>query len=57
MSSEPTSRANDALIEELRDAVGDEAVERADLDVERAVRDSGRAKTPEASARGSFLQS
>ena len=49
MSSEPTSRANDALIEELRDAVGDEAVERADLDVERAVRDSGRAKTPEAS--------
>jgi flagellar basal body-associated protein FliL len=47
VSSEPTSRAHDALIEELRDAVGDEAVERADLDVERAVR--GRAKTPEAS--------
>jgi len=49
MSSEPTSRANDALIEELRDAVGDKAVERADLDVERAVRESGRGETPEAS--------
>ena len=49
MAREPTSRANDVLIEELRDAIGNEALERADLDMEQAVRDSGRAKTPEAS--------
>ena len=32
-----TGRAHDLLIDELRDAVGDEAVERADLDVDRAL--------------------
>ena len=32
-----TGRAQDLLVDELREAVGDEAVERADLDVDRAL--------------------
>ena len=36
-------------MDELRDAVGEEEVERADLDVDRAVRESGERTTPEAS--------
>jgi hypothetical protein len=47
MAEHPSPRAKDALVAELRDAVGDEAVERADLDVERAVRESNRGKSPE----------
>lgn len=44
---QPTERAKEALVDELRDAVGDERVDRADVDVERAVRDSDRRTTPE----------
>jgi hypothetical protein len=43
----PSPRAKEKLLDELRDAVGDEAVERADLDVEGAIHDVGRAKSPE----------
>jgi hypothetical protein len=35
--AQPSPRAKEALVDELRDAVGDEAVDRADLDLERAV--------------------
>jgi hypothetical protein len=43
----PSARAKETLVEELRDAVGDDAVNRADLDVDGAIYDTGRAKTPE----------
>jgi hypothetical protein len=46
---EPSERAKQALIDELRDAIGDEAVERADLDVDRAIDRHNRPATPEAS--------
>lgn len=45
----PSPKAKEALVDELRDAVGDEAVERADLDVDSAVRDTSEGTTPEAS--------
>jgi hypothetical protein len=44
---EPSARAKETLIDELRDAVGDDAVNRADLDVEGAIHDTGPAKTSE----------
>ena len=45
--TKPSARAKEALVDELRDAVGDSAVNRADLDVEGAIHDTGRAETPE----------
>ena len=33
--AQPSRRAKDALVDELRDAVGDDAVDRTDLDLER----------------------
>lgn len=45
--SQPTERAKERLVDELRDAVGDDAVARADLDVDAAITGSGRGKTPE----------
>jgi hypothetical protein len=36
-SKQPSSRAKRALVDELREVVGDEAVEQADLDIDRAV--------------------
>src|SRR5918994_3761042 len=47
--TEPSPEAKERLVDELRDAVGDEAVERADIDVDDAVAESGRGKTPETS--------
>jgi hypothetical protein len=43
---EPTPRAKQALMDELREAVGDEAVERSDVDVDRAVREHSRRASP-----------
>lgn len=43
----PSAHAKETLVDELREAVGDDAVNRADLDVEGAIHDTGRAKTPE----------
>jgi hypothetical protein len=37
MREQPSQRAKEALVEELREAVGDEEVARADLDVDRAI--------------------
>jgi Flp pilus assembly protein TadB len=45
----PSEHAKERLVDELRESVGDEAVDRADIDVDRAVAESGRAKTPESS--------
>lgn len=46
--SHPSERAKERLVDELRDAVGDDAVDRANLDVQGAIDDTGRAKMPEA---------
>jgi hypothetical protein len=46
---QPSDRAKRALVGELREAVGDKAVDRADLDVDRAIREHNRNTTPEAS--------
>ncbi len=46
---QPSDRAKHALVDELREAVGDEAVDRADLDVDRAIHDHNRHTTPETS--------
>ena len=35
--AQPSPRAKEALVDELRDAVGDDAVDRTDLDLERAL--------------------
>ena len=43
----PTPHAKERLVDELRDAVGDAAVERADLDVDAAIAGADRGKTPE----------
>lgn len=43
----PSAHAKETLVDELRDAVGDDAVDRADLDVEGAIHNSDRATTPE----------
>jgi type IV secretory pathway TrbD component len=45
--TKPSGRAKERLVDELRDAVGDDAVDRADLDIEAAIHDTGRTKTPE----------
>jgi hypothetical protein len=42
----PSPKAKELLIDELREATSDEAVERSDVDVDRAVEAAG-AKTPE----------
>lgn len=39
-NGQPSQRAKEALVDELREVVGDETVERADLDVERALGES-----------------
>jgi hypothetical protein len=46
--AQPSPRAREALVDELRDAVGDEAVDRADLDLERAVGERPGRPKPEA---------
>jgi hypothetical protein len=46
--TQPSRHAKERLVDELREAVGDEAVERADIDVDRAIARSDRHKTPEA---------
>jgi hypothetical protein len=47
-NTQPSPRAKERLVDELREAVGDEAVDRADIDVDRAIAESDRHKTPEA---------
>jgi hypothetical protein len=46
--TQPSPHAKERLVDELREAVGDEAVDRADIDVDRAIAESDRHKTPEA---------
>jgi hypothetical protein len=53
---EPSPRAKQALVDELREAVGDEAVERSDVDVDRALREhSGRAPAEASRSRLMFV--